>query len=117
MSKRLCIVALVFMTGVSCDSGSTKQAVLPSPNTNYNYGYGSPAFDDNAKTNTELKTGILDLAFIDNKGKNITLKNFQGKKNVVLVVTRGYSGKICPYCSAQTSSLISKYKDFETRDA
>jgi peroxiredoxin len=36
---------------------------------------------------------------------------------VVLVVTRGYPGYICPNCSAQTSRLISNYPEFVKRGA
>jgi peroxiredoxin len=35
----------------------------------------------------------------------------------VLVITRGFPGYICPYCSTQTSQLISNYEEFTKRDA
>ncbi len=38
-------------------------------------------------------------------------------RNVVLVVTRGNTSPICPYCSTQTAHYIRDYEQFEERNA
>ena len=50
--------------------------------------------------------------FLDAQGQVIDLKSFQGEKMVVLVVMRGFSGMVCPFCTEQTSQLISHLNDF-----
>jgi peroxiredoxin len=107
------VAILMVFAGLSC--GQSNDAPLrPSA---YDYGPGLPKFRDDAKSNRKVEPGTLDIAFVDAKGKSIDLKQYRGKKNVVLVVTRGYPGYICPNCSAQTSRLISNYPEFVKRDA
>lgn len=60
--------------------------------------------------------GELPRKFTAADGSTIDLDSYKGKKNIVLVVLRGYTGYICPYCSAQTSSLIANKAEFEKRD-
>jgi peroxiredoxin len=114
MSSRLsrAVAILMVVAGVSCSQSTSS----PRPYS-YDYGPGLPKFHDDAKTNTKVAPGALDLAFVDGNGKTIDLREYRGKKNVVLVVTRGYPGYICPNCSAQTSRLISNYPEFVKRDA
>lgn len=47
----------------------------------------------------------------------VTLSKYIGKKNLVLVVTRGFAGAVCPKCSAQVQSLTQSYSKFTDRDA
>jgi len=73
-------------------------------------------FSDDVSTNVE-DTGNLDLTFTGRDGKPVDLASYRGKKNVVLVVTRGFSGgEFCPYCTAQTSRLFRNYSKFQDRD-
>lgn len=78
-------------------------------------------FLDEPLSNSEPSPDQLNLTFLDTSGHPISLKNFVGKKNVVLVFTRGYTGGyngyICPYCSTQTNGLIVRHHDFVQRDA
>ena len=76
-----------------------------------------PSFTTMPRRTRRWHREALDLAFVDGNGKTIDLREYRGKKNVVLVVTRGYPGYICPNCSAQTSRLISNYPEFVKRDA
>jgi peroxiredoxin len=69
------------------------------------------------QTNTEVPADALALSFVDTQGRTYSLEQFRGQKNVVLVFLRGFSGAICPYCTAQTSRLISNYGQFAERDA
>jgi peroxiredoxin len=82
------------------------------------YAYAYPAnFRDDAQTNTKVEAGKLDLVLKDSAGKSLDLKQYRGKKNLVVVVTRGFPGYVCPNCSAQTSRLVANYPEFVKRDA
>ena len=75
-------------------------------------------FRDTAESNTKVDADEqFDLQFSDRSGNSVDLKDYRDRKNVVLVVMRGYSGSFCPLCAAQTSRLIYKYKEFEKRNA
>ncbi len=68
-------------------------------------------FKDDAPTNATL-TREFPSAFIDKDGKRVDLKQYRGKKSVVLVVLRGVpqgvGGAFCLGCLAQMSSLLAK---------
>src|SRR6516162_2351683 len=120
MKRFFCLVMSLAVGSLSCSPSDSSPASLKTNprRTSSIYGYeNAPQFSDDAKTNAKVESDTLDLSFIDRKGKRVDLKSFQGKKNVVLVVTRGYSGHLCPYCTAQTSRLITQYDEFAKRDA
>jgi peroxiredoxin len=75
-------------------------------------------FTDAAGSNTKPPaSGDLDLSFLNLEGQKVDLQSFKGKKNVVLVITRGYPGTLCPFCLAQASRLIKNYPEFVRRQA
>jgi peroxiredoxin len=74
------------------------------------------AFNDDANSQTAA-IDDFDLQFVDVDGNDIDLKSYRGKKNVVLVVTRGVISPLCPFCTTQTSRLMSNSKEFESRNA
>lgn len=74
-------------------------------------------FWDDAETNTQLPMDINELTFVDTSGKQVKLEDYRGKKNVVLVITRGFSGRLCPFCRTQSSRLVANYEEFAKRDA
>jgi peroxiredoxin len=112
MAKRsmtCALTALLAATGIACREQAPKPVV---------YSYSTEIrFRDDAQSNAKVAADDLDLKFVDTSGKPVDLKQFRGKKNVVLVVTRGYSGSVCTYCSAQTSRLINNYPEFTRREA
>lgn len=73
--------------------------------------------DDIEDGNARPPTGLDGLRFKDGQGRPFDLRQFRGKKHVVLVITRGFPGYICPYCNAQTSRLIKNYDEFRKRGA
>ena len=75
------------------------------------------AFVDTQESNIGLETGIADLSFSNLKGERVKVSDLASDKNIVLVIIRGSTGPVCPYCSTQTSRLISNYKKFADRDA
>ena len=92
-------------------------------NDPYGYGSGYPVdyrqiqFRDDAPANAKVEGNLADLEFVDNAGMPILLKDHLGKKNLVLVVTRGVTTPVCVYCTTQTSRLISAYGELSQRDA
>ena len=56
------------------------------------------------------------MDFVDTEGNEMGISDYEGQKNLLIVFTRGFSGRICPYCTTQTSRLISNYRDFAKRD-
>lgn len=82
----------------------------------YDYGDAPIRFKDDAVANASPGDSILNLQFIDQSGKAVRPRELIGKRNLVLVFTRGYNGSICPYCSAFTSGLISNFPAIAERD-
>jgi peroxiredoxin len=62
------------------------------------------------------KVGSLAPRFLasDALGKDVSLKQFLGKKNVVIIF---YSGNSCPVCGHQLENIQSHLKDFNTQEA
>ncbi len=95
-----------------------------------NYGgYGSvvPEFNHDALPNAQPVENFEQLKFVSVQGEEVDLQQYLGKKNVVLVITRGltgtadgppnYSGQICLYCATQTSRMVANYPEFQKRNA
>ena len=79
---------------------------------------GSSPFWDDVETNVEeLPTDIEELTFVDTNGNRVQLSDYRGKQHVVLVITRGFSGSLCPFCQTQSSRLVANYEQFANRDA
>ena len=78
--------------------------------------YDAIEFLDNVESNQNSNGLIKVLEFIDTDGESVSLADYKDKKNLVVVFTRGFSGRICPYCTTQTSRLIANYDEFLQRD-
>ena len=51
---------------------------------------------------------------MDSQGNNVEFSSYLGQKHVVLVFTKGFAGgRLCPFCTTQTSRLVSNYKKFQ----
>src|SRR5438105_1545210 len=112
-TKALALCLAFAISGCDWSKSSTTPAQAPYG------GYGAVVgqFHDDARTNVQVDSAALDLTFTDTGGRPIELRSYRGKKNIVLVFTRGYAGMVCPNCSAQTSRLIGNYPEFVKRDA
>ena len=114
----------VMVAGIAFAAGCspTPQTVVTKPAANL-YGYGDTVddsmiqFKDEVTPQANPESDLTTLAFTDKSGKQIALKDFLGKQHVILVITRGYGGSICPYCSTQTSRLIANYAKFQEQQA
>jgi peroxiredoxin len=116
MLRQARILAVLALVAASCGREQPAPQAIP-PYGGGGYGYGAAAFKDEVASNAAVEQSKLPLSFVDSDGKAVDLEKFRGKKNVVLVVTRGYPGYVCAMCSAQTSRLIRNYPDFASRDA
>jgi peroxiredoxin len=74
-------------------------------------------FRDDVETNAKPEPGLVDLIFVDTSGQEKKVRELSSGKSTVLVVTRGYTDPICPYCSKYTAQLIKNYSQFADRGA
>ena len=101
--------------GAAEDSTSTKDnsganSLMPSPE--------DIRFRDAVESNVEAPDGLDGLVFVDTNGKRVSLNDYLGKKNVVLVFTEGFAGgMLCPFCKTQTSRLVANYDRFADLDS
>jgi len=58
---------------------------------------------------------LLASKLVDTHGRSFDLAGYRGQTHVVLVITRGFPGFLCPYCTTQTSRLIPNYGEFVKR--
>ena len=82
-------------------------------------GDASSLFKDEVASNVEPPQDIDQLVFFrSDRDKTVKLTDYIGKKNLVLVFTRGYSGgMLCPFCTTQTAQLAASSQAFKDRDA
>lgn len=116
------VVISLMLTG--CDKQASQPnrfATSPSSPGSYKDPYGVDStmikFQDHLESNAEPDDDLLSLEFTSSDGLPKPLKEFAGGKNLVLVMTRGYSGSICPYCTTQVSRMIANFSEFEKRNA
>ncbi len=81
------------------------------------YGYGAReiTFLDSAPANVTDAPGLSDLTFTRSTGETTRVRDLAGPRGVVVVVTRGNTNPICPYCSTQTAHYIRDYARFQER--
>ncbi len=108
--KRIFRAAALALAGVLIASGCGDSSKYPRTHKDI-------TFVSMASSNTEVKDDLRELAFVDVSGKPVKLSDYIGPKHLVLVITRGYYGDICIYCSTQVSRLIARYDEFNEQDA
>jgi peroxiredoxin len=116
-----CAFAVALLAPAGCGNGSAKP-----PTFSHDYGYGpggielAGQFRDDAPANRRVAPDQFPLRFVDHEGKPVDLTAYRGKSNVVLVVSRGIpqspGGVFCPFCLAQTASLMANAAEFQKRD-
>ena len=77
------------------------------------YGSGEITFVDEASSNASLDAGLTSLSFISSTGEERMIRDLAPGKTLVVVVIRGNTIPICPFCSTQTARLISNYEKFK----
>jgi antitoxin component YwqK of YwqJK toxin-antitoxin module/peroxiredoxin len=79
-------------------SNSTGEIYAPTP------GGPRPSTGTGRRKNLENKPMPFDIMKgVD--GNDVNLKDYHGKQRVMIVVLRGFLGKVCMYCVAQTKAL------------
>lgn len=78
---------------------------------------GDIHFLDDVTPNASPDEGILSLEFTTVDGKTSKVSDYAQGKIVVLVITRGNTETVCPYCSTQTAHLIGSYAEIAKRGA
>ncbi len=111
--RTLAVVALVLVAGV----GAAAAYLYTTGGELSVNELAARQFHDKVAPNAQVSADQVPLAFIDADGKPVSLADYRGKKNVVLVFTRGYNGSICMFCSAQLSRLVRNHAEFAKRDA
>lgn len=74
-------------------------------------------FLDHTESNATWDGDFTRLEFTTREKEKKLLKDLVPGKPLVLVMTRGYAGSICPYCSTQVSRLIANYQEIKQRNA
>jgi peroxiredoxin len=77
------------------------------------YGTDEITFLDEASSNASLDAGLTSISFVASTGEERKIGDLAPGKTLVVVVTRGNTIPICPYCSTQTARLISNYEAFK----
>lgn len=108
LSRVALVVALMALPG--CGDA-------PPPLASYEdyYDVSDIKFIDDAPANAPLDEGLTELTFTDLQGQESRLGDYAHDQNVVLVITRGNTQPICPYCTTQTADYIRDYQKFRER--
>lgn len=77
------------------------------------YGTDEITFLDEASSNAALDEGLTSISFVSSTGEERRIGDLAPGQTLVVVVTRGNTVPICPYCSTQTARLISNYESFK----
>ena len=127
-SIRGVVTVLGIALACGCSSSDTDKPLRPGtkpgpPNPNagkLDYGDVDDSmikFKDDVTANAALDDDLTTLTFTNKEGQQVALKDYLGQKHVILVITRGYAGSICPYCATQTSRLIANYSKLQAQGA
>jgi len=60
---------------------------------------------------------LKSMSLVTQAGESRALGEVAPGKHLVVVMTRGYNGAICPYCSTQTARLIANYAKIQELNA
>lgn len=115
-SIRIPLLFVAMLLSAGCGDKSATVPFDPSV-SRYGEDHRLIQFKDKVQSQTIGDESIGDFIFTDINGNETSLKEYLGKKSVVLVVTRGFAGSVCLYCATQTSRLLSNYSQFAKRDA
>ncbi|MFK8113777.1 MAG: peroxiredoxin family protein [Rubripirellula sp.] len=58
-----------------------------------------------------------DLVFTDGDGNPVKLADVMTREYLVLVITRGWAGRVCFYCASQTSRWARRFDELDPYDA
>jgi peroxiredoxin len=68
-------------------------------------------FTPDAASNAPTGAPVLPESFVGQDGGTVRLEDFRGRRNILLVFTRGFPGYICPLCTTYTAQVVHRYAD------
>jgi len=74
-------------------------------------------FLDDVSVQSAPQADLKTLSLTDTTGKQVVLGDVAPGRHLVVVMTRGFNGAICPYCSTQTARLIANYSQIQKLNA
>jgi peroxiredoxin len=126
--RRLGTMALLAVVGmtVGCAKQDDSSKPLPRPTANsplpdnlYRayYTSGEIKFLDDVASNVPVQPELVEISFQDLQGVDHPVKEYAQDQNLVVVVTRGHTNPVCPFCTTQTARLIKQYPELQKRNA
>lgn len=115
-AQRLLLTLASGLMLVGCGQPGPSPAVAPYDSyANSGYDVTDIKFLDQAPSNATTDVSLFDLSLTDIEGQPKPVRSLAGKHGAVVVVTRGNTNPICPYCSTQTAHYIRDYAEFQRR--
>jgi len=74
-------------------------------------------FEAKAESNAPTGAAVEPVSFVDSRGRAVRLEDYEGKKALVLVFTRGFPGYICPLCTSYTAQVAHRYAEIAAAGA
>lgn len=74
-------------------------------------------FANVAPANAKPGDGLVELLFVDRDGAETRVRDYAGDKHVVVLVMRGNTNPICPFCCTQTANYVKQYAEVTKRNA
>ncbi|MEZ6064570.1 MAG: redoxin domain-containing protein [Planctomycetaceae bacterium] len=113
-------VLLLGLSGCGADTPPTPPTSSYG-SSSYDYGYGDSSqeisFLNDAPSQAAPEVGLFDITLTDLQGAQAKVSDFAKGRSIVLVVTRGNTDPVCPYCSTQTAHYIRDYAKFADKNA
>lgn len=74
-------------------------------------------FAETAPSNRPTGETVKPASFIDRNGQRVSLEDYRGKKNLVVIFTRGFPGYLCPLCTSYTAQVAHRYPEIAAAGA
>ncbi len=74
-------------------------------------------FAKEAPANAPTGETVKPATFVDRTGARVALEDYRGKKNLVVIFTRGFPGYICPLCTSYTAQVADRYPEIAAAGA
>jgi peroxiredoxin len=115
---KLCALALLPLLALGCGADDPPLRVVPPRSVEGYDPYGNVdseniTFLDDVQGQLPPQTELKSLTLASLDGAPVTLGDVAPGRNLVVVMTRGFNGAVCPYCSTQTAQLVTNYKQLQ----
>jgi len=123
----LLVVPLSFLLGCGPDTNDADQPIRVDeglrpawvdPNDPYTqYDINTIKFLDDVAASSQDVPGLTELVFVTLDQQEKKVSDYIQDQHVVVVVTRGNTDPICPYCSTQVARLIKRHSEIQNQNA